>query len=264
MKRLIYQVYTGNRSNLYDHCTESVKNYARKYGIGYVKQSTPIMKIKPDVFATNRSKESYEKYGGFLPIYEKENAFDYFGDYDQICIIDADIWVRPEAPNIFLELDNFGGTTEFAGVVERMAPILPWYREKLKNYTRMQYQSLNNVDWDWNESGALFYNMGLMLMDKKITKYLKGQTGKQFIQRPEFKDFVDGQGAWKWSTDQTLLNYWVKKEKMEQVYLDWKWNALFTAIPDDKIKEAYFVHFFLKDKLPNAGENIEQLMEKVI
>ena len=263
MKRLIYQVYTGNRSNLYDHCTESVKNYARKYGIGYVKQSTPIMKIKPDVFATNRSKESYEKYGGFLPIYEKENAFDYFGDYDQICIIDADIWVRPEAPNIFLELDNFGGTTEFAGVVERMAPILPWYREKLKNYTRMQYQSLNNVDWDWNESGALFYNMGLMLMDKKITKYLKGQTGKQFIQRPEFKDFVDGQGAWKWSTDQTLLNYWVKKEKMEQVYLDWKWNALYTAIPNEDIKKAHFVHFFLKDKLPNSGENVQELMEIV-
>ena len=263
MKRLIYQVYTGNRSNLYDHCTESVKNYARKYGIGYVKQSTPIMKIKPDVFATNRSKESYEKYGGFLPIYEKENAFDYFGDYDQICIIDADIWVRPEAPNIFLELDNFGGTTEFAGVVERMAPILPWYREKLKNYTRMQYQSLNNVDWDWNESGALFYNMGLMLMDKKITKYLKGQTGEQFIRRPEFKDFVDGQGAWKWSTDQTLLNYWVKKEKMEQVYLDWKWNALYTAIPNEDIKKAHFVHFFLKDKLPNSGENVQELMEIV-
>ena len=221
------------------------------------------MMIKPDVFATNRSKESYEKYGGFLPIYEKENAFDYFDRYDQICIIDADIWVRPEVPNIFDELDNFNGTTEFGGVVERMAPILPWYKQKLAGYTKMQYYNLKDVDWWWNEAGALFYNMGLMLMDKKITKYLKGQTGKQFIQRPEFKDFVDGQGAWKWSTDQTLLNYWIKKEKMIQKYLDWKWNALYTAIPNDKIKEAYFVHFFLKDKLPNGGENVEELMEIV-
>ena len=263
MKRLIYQVYTGKRSNLYDHCTESVKNYARKYGIGYVKQTTPIMMIKPDVFATNRSKESYEKYGGFLPIYEKENAFDYFGDYDQICIIDADIWVRPDSPNIFDELALFDGDAEFAGVIERLAPILPWYKQKLVGYTRMQYSNLRDVNWEWNDDGALFYNMGLMLMDKKITKYLKGQTGKQFIRRPEFKDFVDGQGAWKWSTDQTLLNYWVKKEKMNQVYLNWKWNALYTAIPDDKIKEAYFVHFFLKDKLPNSGENVQELMEKV-
>ena len=263
MKRLIYQVYTGKRSKLYDHCTTSVKAYADKISVDYTVQTIPKMMIKPDVFATNRSKESYEKYGGFLPIYEKENAFDYFDRYDQICIIDADIWVRPEAPNIFLELDNYDGTTEFAGVVERMAPILPWYKQKLVGYTRMQYSNLKDVDWWWNEDGALFYNMGLMLMDKKITKYLKGQTGKQFIQRPEFKDFVDGQGAWKWSTDQTLLNYWVKKEKMIQKYLDWKWNALYTAIPNDKIKEAYFVHFFLKDKLPNRGENVDQLMENV-
>ena len=263
MKRLIYQVYTGKRSKLYDHCTTSVKAYADKISVDYTVQTIPKMMIKPDVFATNRSKESYEKYGGFLPIYEKENAFDYFDRYDQICIIDADIWVRPEAPNIFLELDNYDGTTEFAGVVERMAPILPWYKQKLVGYTKMQYYNLKDVDWWWNEAGALFYNMGLMLMDKKITKYLKGQTGKQFIQRPEFKDFVDGQGAWKWSTDQTLLNYWVKKEKMIQKYLDWKWNALYTAIPNDKIKEAYFVHFFLKDKLPNRGENVDQLMENV-
>jgi hypothetical protein len=100
-------------------------------------------------------------------------------------------------------------------------------------------------------------------MDKSILKYLKGQTGKEFIQRSEFKDFIDGQGAWKWSTDQTLLNYWVKKEKMVQTYLNWKWNALFTAIPTEDIKKAYFVHFFLKDKLPNGGENVDELMEIV-
>ena len=260
MKRLIYQVYTGNKLNLYDHCTKSVMEYALNYDIDYVAQNKPIMRIKPDVFATNRSKESYEKYGGFLPIYEKENAFDYWDKYDQIAIIDADIWIRTGAPNIFDQLDD---TTEFAGVVERTAPILPWYQQKLANYTQMQYSSLTDVVWKWNNFGGHFYNMGLMLLDKNICKYLRGQTGKQFIERPEFKRFVDGLGAWKWSTDQTLLNYWVKKENMIQKELSWKWNALFTAIPDDKIKEAYFVHFFLKDKLPNAGEDINQLMEKV-
>ena len=38
---------------------------------------------------------------------------------------------------------------------------------------------------------------------------------------------------------------------------------IYTAIPDQNIKEAHFVHFFLKDKLPNGGENVEELMEKV-
>ena len=273
-KRLIYQVYTGKRSKLYDHCTASVKAYAEDINskesprnkVDYVIQTQPIMRIKPDVFATNRSKESYEKYGGFLPIFEKENAFDYWDRYDQICIIDADIWIRPGTPNIFNEMNH---ETEFAGVVERTAPILPWYQEKLKGYTRMQYSTLQDVDWKWNESGGHFFNMGMMLMNRHFVMYLpvqsngKRQSGKDFIERPEFKRFVDGLGAWKWSTDQTLLNWWVKKENMQLQELSWKWNALFTAIPNDKIKEAYFVHFFLKDKLPNGGENVEELMEIV-
>ena len=104
MKQLIYQVYVGKRSKLYDHCTDSVKQYCKKHGIGHVIQKFPILSIKPDVFATNRSRESYEKHGGFLPIYEKENAFVYFKDYDQIAIIDADVWIRPDSPNIFDEL----------------------------------------------------------------------------------------------------------------------------------------------------------------
>ena len=31
MKRLIYQVYTGKRSNLYDFCVDSVMAYAEKH-----------------------------------------------------------------------------------------------------------------------------------------------------------------------------------------------------------------------------------------
>tara|TARA_B100000676_G_C18036045_1_gene821846 strand:- start:352 stop:1182 length:831 start_codon:yes stop_codon:yes gene_type:complete len=272
-KRLIYQVYTGKRSKLYDHCTASVKAYAEDINekespnnrVDYIIQTQPIMKIKPDVFATNRSKESYEKYGGFLPIYEKENAFNYWDRYDQIAIIDADVWVRPGTENIF---DVMNHETEFAGMAERTAPILPWYKEKLIGYTRMQYSSLTDVDWRWNESGAHFYNMGVMLLNRHIVQYLKGkskryETGREFIERPEFKRFVDGLGAWKWSTDQTLLNYWVKKEKMEQQELSWKWNALYTAISNEDAKKAYFVHFFLKDKLPNRGEDVEKLMEDV-
>ena len=260
MKRMIYQVYTGKPSKLYDHCTNSVRDYCKERNIDHVVQKVPKMRIKPDIFVTNRSKESYEKYGGFLPIYEKENAFDYWDKYDQICIVDADIWIRPGSPNIFDELKP---ETDFAGVIERQLPILDWYKQKLVGYTRMQYGPLNKINWYNDERGSEFYNMGLMLMNKSITKYLRGETGKQFIQRPEFKDFVDGQGAWKWSTDQTLLNYWVRKENMNCQHLKWRWNGLYSAISDENIKKANFVHFFLKDKLPNRGENVKELMEAV-
>ena len=262
MKRLIYQVYVGKPSRLYDHCIQSVVDYCGRHDINHIVQRTPILKIKPDVFATNRSKESYEKHGGFLPIYEKENAFLSLKDYDQVAIVDADIWIRDGAPNIFDELDE---TCDFGGVVERDMPITDQYRSKIINYSRMQYGHLhsNSVDFKPNQSGFEFMNMGLMVMNKKIDKYLRGDTPREFITRAEFKDFVDGKGAWKWSTDQTLLNTWIRKEKMNIKRLDWKWNALFKGVHDDKIKEAYFVHFFLKDKLPNSGENVEELMDLV-
>ena len=258
MKKLIYQVYVGKKSRLYNHCTKSVKEYANKIGVDYICQNEPILRIKPDVFATNRSRESYEKYGGYLPIYEKENAFSWFDKYDQIAIIDADVYVRSNSPDFFNELD---GEYDFGGVVEKQMPITQTYYQKILNYSHMQYGTLN-VWNNWNMNNpAPFINMGVMLMNKKFSNYLKKQSPKQFIERPEFKQFVDGMGAWKWSTDQTLLNYWINKEGMNIKHLHWKWNGLFSA--NTKINECHFVHFFLKDKLPDAGENVKQLMEVI-
>lgn len=259
MAQLIYQVYVGKRSLLYDWCTESVKNYAERIGADYICQRQPLLRIKPDIFSTNRSKESYEKHGGFLPIYEKENAFAHFDNYDQIAIIDADIYIRDSAPSIFDELEP---AYDFGACVEARMPMTGAYRQKILNYSMMQYGNLN-LPWAFDEhTGFPFMNMGMMVLNKSITKYLKGQTPKQFIERTEFKPFVDGLGAWKWSTDQTLLNYWVRKEQMNIKAIDWKWNGLYTACT--KIQECHFVHFFLKDKLPNRGESIEQLKKDIL
>jgi hypothetical protein len=265
MKRLIYQVYVGKRSRLYDHCIESVEKYANAHDITHMTQTKPILKIRPDPFATNRSKEAVERLG-YLPIYEKENAFNYFGEYDQIAIIDSDIWIRDGSPNIFDDLDS---KYDFGGVVEREMPIEDWYKQKIINYSRMQYDQLHKglpweakgIDFKPNQLGYEFFNMGLMVMNKSITKYMRGMNAQQFITQAQFKDFVDGLGAWKWSTDQTLLNYWVKKEKMKVKHMDWKWNGLFTA--NNRLRDCHFVHFFLKDKLPQQGENIEELMKHV-
>ena len=149
--------------------------------------------------------------------------------------------------------------------MERQMPITPQYDRKIANYSRMQYgMSPINKLFDFkHKAGADFYNMGMMVLNKRFSKYLKGETPHQFLRRPQFKPFVDGMGAWKWSTDQTLLNVWVKEERMRIKDLNWKWNGLFSGIDMKSIKEAYFVHFFLKDKLPKRGEDVEQLMKHV-
>ena len=258
MSRLIYQVAVGQPSKLYEHCINSVKDYCDRHDIEHLVQRVPKFWIKPDPFTSNRSDGATRH--GCLPIYEKENAFDLLGKYDQIAIVDADIFIRDTAPNIFEELNP---SAAFAGVVERSAPILPWYQQKLVNYSRMQYSNLQDVDWLWNADGAEFMNMGLMVLNTGFKEYLDGDSGKEFIMRPEFKRFVDGQGAWKWSTDQTLLNYWIKKRGVPYQRLDWRWNALYTAVTEEALKEAHFIHFFLKDKLPDRGENVDELMGSI-
>ena len=165
-KTLIYQVYTGNRSGLYDRCTESVKEYASRIGAYYAVQRQPILRIKPDVFATNRSNESYEKYGGFLPIYEKENSFNYLNTYDSVAVIDADVFVRDSvSESIF---DSVPDNYHFAAVVEREMPITEQYKAKIINYSKMQYHNIKTVDWKWNALGGEFMNMGVMVMNQSI------------------------------------------------------------------------------------------------
>lgn len=261
MKRLIYQVAVGKPSKLYDHCIESVKQYAERYGIEHIVQTQPILRIKPDVFATNRSKESYEKYGGYLPIFEKENAFDLLDEYDQIAIIDADIYIRPDADNVF---DVMLNTCAFGCVFEREMPITESYKQKIQNYSHMQYSLLHKrgVNFRPNDLGYKFANMGMIVLNCELFKpYLKGQSAKEFLQRAEFKDFVDGVGTWKWSTDQTLLNHFIKNHNVTTQSLHWKWNGLFTA--NTRIDECHFIHFFLKDHLPERGENVEELMKQI-
>jgi len=261
MKRLIYQVCLGRqgKSKLYQHCINSVARYCEKHGIEHRVQKTPILKIRPDIFSTNRSEDSYMKHGGFLPIYEKENAFDLLGEYDQIAIVDADIYIHDHAPNVF---DEINPDTAYACVFEREMPITEKYASKIRNYSQMQYGTLhsNRTDFKPNSLGFEFANMGMIvLQSRNFLPYLRGQDAKSFINRMEFKDFVDGQGAWKWSTDQTLLNFFLKKYDVPTQHLGWQWNGLYGA--NTRINECFFVHFFLKDLLPEGGENVEALME---
>ena len=258
---MIYQVCLGNESSseLYKHCINSVRSYCLKYDIVHIIQTEPILRIKPDPFMSNRSEESYQKHGGFLPIYEKENAFGYMDDYDQIAIVDADIFIRDSAPNIF---EDFGTDHAFGAVSEREMPLTQTYQAKIFNYSRMQYNGLTGLDFKLDRRGFEFFNMGMILLNCVSFKpYLKGDTPKEFIERTEFMDFVNGKGTWKWSTDQTLLNFFLKKYKVPVKHMNHVWNGLYTA--NTKIKNCHFVHFFLKDKLPKRGEDIKQLMKDI-
>lgn len=256
MRNLIYQVSVGqNTPGFYKICMKSVEDYCSKHNITYIKETEAKLKIRP--VKSQRSVQAVERLG-YLPIFEKEVAFDYLDDYDNICIIDADIYIRDNAPNIFEQLDD---DTIFAGVLEKDMPLTPQYVNKIKTYSKGQYERLTNVNWNQSPTyGFEFYNMGLMLFSSKIKEYLNGDTPEEFIKRKEFERFVNGEGNWKWSTDQTLLNYWVRESGMKLKNLDWKWNSLFKGVKDEVLTESYFIHFFLSGNLPQKGNEIPKII----
>ena len=261
MRKLIYQVNIPIRgkSVLYDFCNESVQNYCKKHDIDYYMQTEPILKIGPDTSRTNRNMNGLIKEaGGYMVIFEKENALDYLQFYDQVAVIDSDIYIKQDAPDIFEELP---AEFDFGGVYERDLPLTDGHRRKIQGYSRDMFDPLDDVDWDWQDGIAGFMNMGLMVMNKSLKEYMHGQTPEELIRRPEFKDLVDGINYWRYSTDQVLLNYWLRKEKAKVKALDWKWNAMYRGTDD--MSNANFIHFFLKDHLPNKGEDLSMLKEIV-
>lgn len=263
MKRLIFQVDVGKPSDLhsleggdsklYKFCQASVAKYCEKYGIDHYILTEPVLKIKPDKGKSQRSEGALRL--GYLPIYEKEHAFTFFDKYDQIAVVDSDIYIRDTAPNIFEEFDP---EADFGGVIERDMPCTSAYFGKINAYSQGQYSSLR-TDHKPNKHGYEFFNMGLMVMNKSILKFLYGLSPKEFISQEKFKPFVEGHGAWRWSTDQTLLNFWVRDEDMKLQRMSWKWNGLFKGITDEAFKDAHFLHFFLKTHLPQGGEDTEML-----
>ena len=119
MKRLIFQVAVGKQNILYEICIKSVANYCKKFNIDHIILREPKLRIRPDLNRTGRSKEAVERLG-YLPIFEKENAFEYLKPYDQVCIVDSDIYIKDTAPNVFDELPQ---QYDFGGVVEREMPL---------------------------------------------------------------------------------------------------------------------------------------------
>ena len=239
-RALIYQVAVGERPAFYDQCIDSVSSYCKRHGFDHFVQTEPVLRVRPVKSA--RSANALRL--GYLPIYEKECAFSYLDRYARVAVIDADVYVRESAPDLFAGLRE---EDDFAAVLERDMPLTPKYREKIRKHSEGQFRSLTDVDWHWDEDGAAFYNMGVMVLGQGLREHLHGQTPGEFLRRPEFERFVNGEGHWRWSTDQTLLNWWVKKSGMRTRNLDWKWNALYGAVRD--VAPAHFVHFFLSAKL---------------
>lgn len=244
MRRLIFQVAVGEVPPFYWHCMRSVEQYAARIGADYEAMTEPELCIVPK---NNQRSENALRLG-YLPIFEKEAGFERLHEYDQVAIIDADVFATKHAPDIFAA----AGYADFAGVRERDLPLLPHYAKKIHNYAKDQY----------GDAAFPFFNMGVTVWNKSVLRFLGPlETPKQFIERPEFEKFVNGEGKYRWSTDQTLLNTWVKETGMSTKSLSWEWNCLYDYVRHDALQYAHLLHFNLAANMPKGGAEIPAIVE---
>lgn len=242
--RLIFQVAVGEVPGFYAHTMASVRAYADRIGADYEVLTEPELRIVPRHSCRSESAMRL----GYLPIFEKEAAFSRLGRYAQVAIVDADVYARESAPDIF----EAAGSADFAGVREKDLPLLPRFRQKIHNYARDQY----------GDHKFPFYNMGVTVWNKSVLRYLCGQTPAEFIHRPEFEPFVNGAGKYRWSTDQTLLNTWVRG--MRRTNLDWRWNCMYDYVQGAALeRNPYFVHFALASKMARGGAEIPEIIARL-
>lgn len=253
MRRLIFQVAVGEVPAHYEHCMTTVRAYADRIGAEYEVLREPVLRIAPR--DSHRSENALRL--GYLPIFEKEAALARLGEFNRVAVLDADIAVLPAAPDVF----EAAGDADFAAVRERDLPLRPEYQRKVQIYSKDQFSRLKDVHWNWTRAGADFYNMGMMVLSAGVVPLLRGQSPREFIQRQEFERFVNGEGQWRQSTDQTLLNWWVRKSGMSRCNLDWRWNALYSYVRPEALKQGpHFLHFNLASKLPRGGDEIPALI----
>ena len=247
--RLIFQVYVGPFDPVFDVCTKSVAAYAERIGASYMILRQPTLRVMPGP-ANERSEGATRL--GYLPIFEKMNAFDLLGRHDQVAVIDADVWVRGSVEeSVFDELEP---GTAFGAVPENTLPLTREYATKVRAYAKAQYGHVPGYPRAPG-SPPEFMNMGVMVLDRAIAGW-----GRDLTHDPRSQPFIDGVGSWRWSTDQTLLNVALRRDRIPMTRLPWKWNALHGAIPPAESRRANFVHFFLR---AHHDRPIEELIKEV-
>lgn len=244
MRRLVYQVAIGPRRPLWEQCIESMARYCARHGFTHEVQREPILRIRPK--ASQRSEGALRL--GYLPNCEKMAGLSLFDQFEQIAIVDSDVWATADAPSIF---DGVPPSCDLAAVTERALPISPIYARKLDRYERMQFAPLDGVGLPFLQCGVIVYN-------RSFTRFMPGGP-KGWYEQLELERFVNGEGPWRWQTEQVTLSWFCRAKGVDVAALDPRFNWLFGAILTAHRLEGWFHHMFLSEHL--TGTDPEQMVK---
>ncbi len=182
-----------SKDKIFKICKKTLVKYCNKYDIALEVITEPRFNILGTDTAYN-----------YL-IFEKNQIYDLFKDYNRILRLDADILITPHCPNIFevVPLDKIGIVFEDVG---------PKKIDRRKTIKQIQLE-LGGVGW---EKG--YFNSGV-IVTSKLHKEIFNITDKKNIKIIEKLRLSHAK-------EQSLLNYRVRELGFELFELDFKFNHI--------------------------------------
>jgi len=131
-------------------------------------------------------------------------------DYDQILVVDADTIIHPDSPNIF----NF---TDYKFCAIRNYGSMDWVCRSYENYKKHLFPDVEFSPLEYFNSGVLIMNKTHKeIYSKLIEFYSECYQNHDIIQNIQ-KTYGVG-------TDQPILNFFLRKEKVDIKLLPYEWN----------------------------------------
>jgi hypothetical protein len=129
--------------------------------------------------------------------------------YEKIAMVDADTMIKWDAPNIFDLYDD-----EFCGVIDN--DNMWWVNNSINAYNKF----FKGIDLDYYK----YINSGMILFHRKHKSFID----KVFQFYMDNKNVLDNWDVPHSGTDQTVLNYMLRKHNIKIKYINPTWNL--TAI----------------------------------
>jgi len=232
MKNIIFMVAfkkDGQLKKEYQYSIDSWRYFCKKYNAELLLMEDPVVDI-------SQMNIIWQRY--FLFDILDANEIN----YDQVLMVDADTIVHPDCPNFFNETDHNYCMVHDAGSYD-------WILRGMEHYKKHVFKN------EWFDFWT-YGNAGFQIVNKKHKDFFKSMTDFYFNNQDTIQFIQKSYGT---GTDQTPLNYMLRKHKVDLKLLPWKYNmggmAKREIIGDDMLhtKMGYVMHF---NGLPGKKEEV--------
>jgi len=196
MKNIIFQVNIKGKRHRpeFDLSTQSWKKWADK-------NDCEVLILDQFIRDENEMKANWQKWY----IFDLLEANDI--EYDQILVVDADTIVHPDCPNFFKE-------TEHKFCVVRNDGCFEWVLRSVSKYKDFLFKDLDVDCWE-------YFNSGFVILNKKHKPFIK-EVLKWYDSNVENINWAEENI--KASTEQTPLNFLVKKHNVDMKLMSERYN----------------------------------------